>query len=99
MWYMILGADAPDSLPRRQLARADHLQRLAQLRDAGRLLIAGPLPAIDSADPGPNGFTGSLVVAEFDSLQAARDWANADPYAHSGVFAHVDVRPWLQVLP
>jgi uncharacterized protein len=99
MWYMILGVDAPDSLPRRKLARADHLQRLAQLRDAGRLLIAGPLPAIDSAEPGPNGFTGSLVVAEFDSLQAARDWANADPYVHSGVFAQIDVRPWLQVLP
>ncbi len=99
MWYMILGTDAPDSLDRRKLARPEHLERLETLRDAGRLLLAGPLPAIDAADPGPNGFTGTLVVAEFDSLAAARAWTDADPYVKAGVFASVDVRPWLRVLP
>lgn len=99
MWYMILGADAPDSLERRKMARPEHLKRLEILRDAGRLLLAGPLPAIDSPDPGPNGFTGTLIVAEFGSLGDARAWADADPYVKAGVFANLEVRPWLRVLP
>lgn len=99
MWYMILGADAPDSLDRRRAARPEHLKRLEALREAGRLLIAGPLPAIDAAEPGPNGFTGSLIVAEFDSLTEAQSWADADPYVKSRVYQSVDVRPFLRVLP
>lgn len=99
MWYMILGTDAPDSLARRKTARPEHLARLEALRDAGRLLLAGPLPAIDALEPGPNGFTGTLIVAEFDCLGDARGWADADPYSKTGVFAELDVRPWLRVLP
>lgn len=98
-YYMILGADAPDSLPKRRAARPAHLERLNALRDAGRLLLAGPLPAIDSPDPGPAGFTGSLIVAEFESLEAARQWAQADSYVEQGVFKSVDVQPFLKVLP
>jgi len=97
--YMILGTDAADSLPKRRAARPAHLDRLNALRDAGRLLLAGPLPAVDSPDPGPAGFTGSLIVAEFASQEAARSWAEADPYVTQGVFASVDVRPFLRVLP
>lgn len=96
---MILGTDAPDSLPKRRAARPVHLERLNALRDAGRLLLAGPLPAIDSPDPGPAGFTGSLIVAEFESIDAALEWAKADPYMTGGVFRQVDVRPFLRVLP
>jgi hypothetical protein len=99
MFYMIRGTDAPDSLDRRQATRPAHLARLEQLRHDGRLLLAGPLPAIDSEDPGPAGFTGSLVVAEFDSLAAARAWADADPYVAAGVFAAVEVQPFRKVLP
>jgi len=99
MWYAIEGHDVPDSLPRRQRARPAHLARLEALRDAGRLLLAGPFPAIDSEDPGPAGFTGSLIVAEFETLAAARAWADADPYVEAGVYARVDVRPFRQVLP
>jgi uncharacterized protein YciI len=99
MYYAIIGTDAADSLPRRLKARPDHLKRLEQLKAEGRLLLAGPHPAIDNEDPGPAGFSGSLVVAEFASLQAAQDWAQADPYMATGVYARVDVKPFKKVLP
>lgn len=99
MWYAIEGYDGDDVLTARQGARAAHLARLTALRDAGRLLLAGPCPRIDAEDPGPAGFSGSLVVAEFDSLQSARDWAEADPYVEAGVYARVEVRPFRPVLP
>jgi uncharacterized protein YciI len=99
MYYAILGTDAADSLSRRLKARPDHLKRLEQLKAEGRLLLAGPHPAIDNEDPGPAGFSGSLVVAEFASLQAAQDWAQADPYVTAGVYARVDVKPFKKVLP
>jgi uncharacterized protein len=99
MYYMIMGQDVPDSLERRLQARPEHLSRLEALRDAGRLLLAGPFPAVDSPDPGPAGFTGSLIVAEFPSLDDARAWANADPYVAAGVYAEVLVRPFKRVLP
>jgi uncharacterized protein len=99
MWYAIIGRDAPDALQQRLQARPDHLQRLNALRDQGRLLIAGPLPAIDAEDPGAAGFLGSLVVAEFESLTDARDWADADPYVTAGVFTAVEVMPFRKVLP
>lgn len=99
MWYLIEGHDGADVLQHRQQARPEHLERLEALRDAGRLLLAGPCPAIDAVDPGPAGFSGSLVVAEFESLQAAREWADADPYVAAGVYERVDVRPFRPVLP
>lgn len=99
MWYAIEGYDGADVLERRLAARSAHLERLLALRDAGRLLLAGPCPAIDAEDPGAAGFTGSIVVAEFDSLDAARAWADADPYVDAGVYARVDVRPFRPVLP
>lgn len=99
MWYLILGRDAPDSLPRRLQHRPDHLARLHALRDAGRLLCAGPLPAIDSEDPGPAGFTGSAIIAEFASLAEARAWADADPYRAGGVYRDIEVLPFKRVLP
>ncbi|HWQ95640.1 MAG TPA: YciI family protein [Gammaproteobacteria bacterium] len=99
MFYAIFGEDAPNSLERRMAARSDHLQRLTRLRDEGRLLLAGPHPAIDSEDPGPAGFSGSLVVAEFPSLRDAEDWANADPYLSSGVYQRITVKPFKKVLP
>jgi uncharacterized protein len=99
MLYMILGQDVPDSLERRLAVRPEHLARLEALRDSGRLMLAGPMPAIDSPDPGSSGFTGSLIVAEFPSLEEARAWAYADPYATSGVFSDVMVRPFKRVLP
>jgi uncharacterized protein len=99
MWYVIEGYDGDDVLAARLQARARHLERLVELRDAGRLLLAGPCPRIDADDPGPAGFSGSLVVAEFDSLQAAREWADADPYVAAGVYARVEVRPFRRVLP
>ncbi len=99
MLYSIQGTDVPDSLARRRAVRAQHLERLTALKDAGRLVLAGPLPAIDAADPGPAGFTGSLIVAEFVSIDAARAWAAADPYVAGGVFASVEVRPFLKVMP
>lgn len=99
MLYMIVGKDVPDSLERRMVVRPEHLARLEALRDTGRLLLAGPLPAVDSPDPGPAGFTGSLIVAEFPSLEDARSWADADPYATNGVFSEVMVRPFKRVLP
>ena len=99
MWYAIEGHDGPDTLSRRIAARADHLARLQGLLDAGRLLLAGPCPAIDADDPGPAGFSGSIVIAEFESLEAARAWADADPYVDAGVYTRVDVRPFRKVLP
>ena len=99
MWYAIEGYDGPDVLARRLAARPEHLARLTALRDEGRLLLAGPCPAIDAEDPGPAGFSGSIVIAEFDSLDSARAWADTDPYCAAGVYARVDVRPFKRVLP
>jgi len=99
MWYAINGIDVVDSLEPRLATRAAHLARLQQLKDQGRLLLAGPYPAVDSNDPGPAGFSGSLIVAEFGSLEAARTWAETDPYRTAGVYADVVVKPFLQVLP
>ena len=99
MYYAIISEDVANSLEKRLAARPDHLARLTQLRDEGRLLIAGPHPAIDSEDPGPAGFSGSLVVAEFDSLVSAQAWADADPYIGAGVYAQVVVKPFKKVLP
>jgi hypothetical protein len=99
MLYAILGEDAPGSLPRRLEARPAHLERLKALQEDGRLVLAGPFPAIDSPDPGPAGFSGSLIVAEFESLEAAESWAAADPYATGRVFARVSVKPFRKVLP
>jgi uncharacterized protein YciI len=99
MFYAIFGQDVADSLERRLAARPAHLDRLHALQQAGRLLLAGPFPAIDSNDPGPAGFSGSLIVAEFESLAAARTWADADPYVAAGVYASVSVKPFKKVLP
>lgn len=99
MWYVIEGYDGQDVLDARREARAAHLARLHALRDAGRLLLAGPCPAIDAEDPGAAGFSGSVVVAEFESLEAARTWADADPYLSAGVYVRVQVRPFRKVLP
>ncbi len=99
MWYMIHGTDTANSLERRLAARPAHLKRLKQLQNQGRLLLAGPLPAVNSNDPGPAGFSGSLIVAEFDSLEIARAWADADPYVAAGVYARVEVKPFRKVLP
>lgn len=99
MLYAIISRDIDNSLEKRLAARPAHLARLEALRDEGRLILAGPHPAIDSNDPGPAGFTGSLVVAEFDSLDSARTWANADPYLTAGVYAEVIVKPFKKVLP
>lgn len=99
MYYMIYSEDVQNSLPLRLAARPAHIERLKQLKDQGRLLIAGPCPAIDSEDPGEAGFTGSLVVAEFDDLASAQQWADADPYLEAGVYAKVVVKPYKKVLP
>ncbi|MFT4633365.1 MAG: hypothetical protein ACI8PP_002418 [Candidatus Pseudothioglobus sp.] len=99
MFYAISSTDVDNSLAQRKASRPAHLQRLEQLAAAGRLLIAGPHPAIDNDDPGSAGFTGSLVVAEFPSLQAAHEWADADPYMAAGVYAQVIVKPFKKVLP
>ncbi|HRO87588.1 MAG TPA: YciI family protein [Chiayiivirga sp.] len=99
MWYALLARDAPDSLERRLAARPAHLERLHRLREDGHLLLAGPLPAIDAEDPGPAGFSGSLVVAEFASLEDARTWADADPYVTAGVYRDVEMHPFKKVLP
>jgi uncharacterized protein YciI len=99
MWYAIEGYDAPGALPKRLAARPAHVARLSALQDQGRLLLAGPCPAIDTEDPGPAGFSGSIVIAEFDSLQAARSWADADPYVASGAYERVEVRPFRKTLP
>jgi uncharacterized protein YciI len=99
MWYAIVGSDVPDSLARRLSARPAHLERLNRLREEGRLLLAGPFPAVDAEDPGPAGFSGSLIVAEFADLAAAKAWADADPYVAAGVYAEVSVRPFRKVAP
>ncbi|MGA9340942.1 MAG: YciI family protein [Rhodanobacteraceae bacterium] len=99
MWYAIIGHDNAGSRDQRATARPAHLARLEALRDQARLLVAGPFPAIDAFDPGPAGFSGSLILAEFDDLEAARSWAAADPYVGAGVYRDVDVRPFRKVLP
>lgn len=97
MYYLILAKDVNDSLPLRKQARSDHLARLDALRDEGRLMTAGPMPAVDSEDPGEAGFTGSIIIAEFESLDAARDWADADPYKSAGVYDSIEVVPYKKV--
>lgn len=99
MFYVIIAEDASNSLEKRLANRPAHLARLNELQNQGRLLLAGPMPAIDSVDPGPAGFTGSLIVAEFSDLQAAKDWANADPFVNAGVYANVSVKPFRKTLP
>lgn len=99
MLYVIIGEDAENTLEQRRSARPAHLQRLNDLRDQGRLILAGPFPAIDNEDPGPAGFTGSLIVAEFSSLEEAQDWAATDPYISVGVYRNVTVKPFRRVLP
>ncbi len=99
MLYAIYGEDVPNSLELRQPVRPAHVERLQRLQDEGRLLLAGPFPAIDSPDPGPAGFTGSLIVAEFASLEDARAWADADPYVAAGVYARVTVKPFRKTFP
>jgi uncharacterized protein YciI len=99
MLYVIIGEDVENSLTQRLAARPAHLERLHALRDAGRLFVAGPNPAIDSNDPGEAGFSGSVIIAEFDSLEAAQAWADADPYRAAGVYQRVTVKPFKKVLP
>ena len=99
MLYAIVGEDVPDSLEQRLATRPAHVARLLELDAAGRLVLGGPFPAIDSPDPGPAGFSGSLIVAEFESLATAQAWADADPYVAAGVYARVAVRPFRQVFP
>ena len=99
MYYAIIGHDTENSLEKRLATRPAHLARLQQLQQEGRLLLAGPFPAIDAVDPGPAGFTGSLIVAEFSDIDSARAWADADPYVSAGVYARVTVQPFRKVLP
>lgn len=99
MLYAIIATDKPNSLSQRLSVRAEHLARLEILQDQGRLVLAGPHPAIDSIDPGDAGFTGSLIVAEFESLLAAQTWASADPYVIADVYQHVEIKPFKQVFP
>ena len=99
MFYAIIAEDREDSLEQRLKARPEHLQRLEALQAEGRLLIAGPHPAIDAEDPGPEGFSGSLIVAEFDDLQSAQVWADADPYIAAGVYQRVRIKPFKKVFP
>jgi len=99
VWYVIEGYDGEQVLAARMQARAAHLARLQALLDQGRLLLAGPCPAIDAEDPGPAGFSGSVVIASFDDLAAAQAWADADPYVAAGVYTRVQVRPFRKVLP
>ncbi|QYJ80031.1 YciI family protein [Shewanella acanthi] len=99
MWYMISAQDVENSLEKRLAARPAHLERLQEMANEGRLLVAGPHPAIDSENPGEAGFTGSLLIAEFDSLEAAKNWADADPYVAAGVYQSVIVKPFKRVLP
>ncbi len=99
MLYAITGQDVPDSLARRQASRPAHVARLQALQAQGRLMLAGPFPAIDAEDPGTAGYTGSLIVAEFASLAEAQTWANEEPYLAGGVYAHIDVRPFRKTFP
>jgi len=99
MWYVIYAEDNKNSLEKRMNARPAHLDRLTALQAEGRLLLAGPFPAIDSVDPGPSGFTGSLIVAEFENLEAAKIWADADPFVSAGVYSSVEVKPFRKTLP
>ncbi|MFN4065191.1 YciI family protein [Azoarcus communis] len=99
MLYVLIGEDAPGSLEKRMAARPAHLERIETLRNEGRLLLGGPMPAIDSPDPGPAGFFGSLIVAEFDSLTDAESWLAADPYVTAGVFRAYSARPFKKVMP
>ena len=99
MLYAISGTDAPDSLPARLRARAEHLARIRLLRDEGRLVLAGPHPRLDTSEPGDAGYSGSLIVAEFDSLADAESWAGADPYITAGAWTGIAVKPFVQVLP
>ena len=99
MLYAIIATDQPQSLPLRLSVRPAHLERLRALQDEGRLILAGPHPAIDCEDPGEAGFSGSLIVAEFPDLAAAQAWADADPYVQAGVFARITVKPFRKVLP
>ncbi|MGA9666537.1 MAG: YciI family protein [Gallionella sp.] len=99
MWYAIIGHDVPDSLDKRMAARPAHVARLQELQSQGRLLLAGPFPAVDAIDPGAAGYTGSLIVAEFDTLNAAREWADADPYMKAGVYEGVRVQPFRKTFP
>ncbi|RRV07528.1 YciI family protein [Pseudomonas sp. v388] len=99
MLYAIIATDVENSLEKRLSVRPAHLERLNALKDAGRLVLAGPHPAVDSNDPGPAGFSGSLIVAEFESLSAAETWAKADPFVAAGVYGNVVVKPFKQVLP
>ncbi len=99
MYYVIIAEDSANSLEKRLENRPAHLARLTELQNQGRLLLAGPMPAIDSLDPGPAGFTGSLIVAEFNDLIAAKEWANADPFVNAGVYANVSVKPFKKTLP
>ncbi|KXS32641.1 MAG: hypothetical protein AWT59_1236 [Candidatus Gallionella acididurans] len=99
MWYAIIGQDVPGSLDKRVAARPAHVARLQTLQSEGRLLLAGPFPAVDALDPGAAGFSGSLIVAEFGSLASAREWANVDPYVAAGVYAEVRVQPFRKTFP
>ena len=99
MLYAIMAEDTPDSLSKRLEIRPRHLSRIQALQDEGRLLLAGPFPAIDSTDPGPNGYSGSLIVAEFNSLDEARAWADNDPFTTGGVYQNVTVKPFRKTLP
>ncbi|MCH7831021.1 MAG: YciI family protein [Proteobacteria bacterium] len=99
MWYAIISEDREGSLKDRLAARAGHVARLEALRDEGRLLVAGPHPAVDSPDPGPAGFTGSLVIVDFDSVDEAKAWADLDPYIAAGVYRNVTVKPFNRILP
>jgi uncharacterized protein YciI len=99
MYYAIICEDIENSLPLRKQARPAHLERITELVDQGRLLAAGPHPALDTREPGEAGFTGSLIIAEFDSLEAATAWADSDPYVDAGVFTKVTVKPYILVLP
>jgi uncharacterized protein len=99
MWYAIMCEDVTDSLQKRLSVRPAHVERLNALKREGRLLLAGPLPAVDAEDPGPAGFTGSLIVAEFRSLEEAKAWADTDPYVGAGVFKQVVVKPFRKTLP
>ena len=99
MWYVIHASDREESLEARVAARPAHIERVQGLLEQGRLLVAGPMPNIDSPNPGPAGFSGSTIIAEFDSLEDARQWAASDPYVDAGVYENVDVRPFIKALP